>query len=161
MKLLKPLILLIFAISISCNKKDDGNNYHNFEYTTLTDNYNSQTNIFTRKYGYEENDSVNIKIILSAEEKKSILDSFLENEFFGLSKEIDCSSWMVQPRKYNHISLWNKVNRHSVTYISSPENFMLFCPSGIRFLKIEEKIQEILYSKTEIKSLPVSNIAYE
>lgn len=159
MKTIKQFLILAVAILISSCKNEKQLKHQYFDYNTLTDHYNSETNTFTRRYNYD--DSINIKIKLTEFEKQSILKSFDENNFMNLSKEIDCSSWGVQPQEYTKISLWNKKTKHSVTYISTYENFMLFCPSGKKFLNIERKINDIIYAKQEIKSLPISEIAYE
>ena len=155
---MKNVILFLLIFIISC-KESSYQEYNNFEFKTLTDSYNSKTNTFIRIYNY--NDSNNIKIKLDDTEKQLILETFKENNFLKLSNKIDCSSWMTQPKNYTTISLFGNNKRHDVEYISTHENLMLFCLNGKKFLKIEEKINEILYSKPEVKALPKSNIAYE
>lgn len=167
MKIIKFIFPILFAILYCCKNDNEYlsdksqknlnttkrnylsiNNEINFDYESLTDYYNSQTGIFIRKLN--DNDSIETKIKLSNTEKSIIVNSFLKNDFLNLSKEIDCSSWGVQPQLYTSISLWKKKNKHSVTYISTLNNFIFLCPNGKKFLKIKAKIEEIIYSKKEI-----------
>ena len=112
MKIYTFLSILFFSIlTVACDNERQ-TSYKNFEYESLTDKYNSQTNVFTRKYN--DGDSLSVKIKLSDDEKITILNRFYDNNFLKLSKEIDCSSWGVQPQIYTSISLWNK--RQSEVY---------------------------------------------
>lgn len=137
----------------SCSKKEQLEPSSSFRFENLTDSYDSNTAIFSRRYA---SDTIKIKILLSQKEKKLILQSFSENNFQDFPNEIDCSSWGKNPKIYDELSL----NNYKVKYIHNVDRG-LFCLKGKKFTNISALIHEILISKPQVKKLEISNIYYE
>lgn len=137
----------------SCNRKVELAPNSSFGYENLTDSYNSKTNIFERKYS---DDTIKIKIILTENERKKILEVFSTNKFQSFPHEIDCSKWGVNPKIYDNLFL----NNFSVKYTHNSDDTW-FCPNGKRFGKINATIEYIILNKPEIKKIESSDIAYE
>lgn len=146
------LLGIYSLLSYSCSEKTESQPV--FTYRNLTDRYNSKTGIFTRFY--DSNESVSVKVKLTAEEEKQIADLFRETGFKNLPQKIDCTEWGVQPVLYDELSL----DGYSVTYQSSPGS-RWFCFKGDRFEKIMSTLQHIVLGKPEVKRLEMSGIFYE
>lgn len=150
-KFYSAICCLLFLIS--CTRKAESTTNSSFGYESLNDSYNSKTNIFERKYS---DDTIKIRIILTEDERKKILEVFSTNKFQSFPHEIDCSKWDVSPQIYDHLFL----NNFSVKYIHNSDDTW-FCPTGKRFSKINAAIQDIILNKPEIKKIKSSDIAYE
>ncbi len=146
-------LLCTFSLLLSsCSEKTESQPV--FTFKNLTDRYNSQTGVFTRVYGVDE--SVSVKVKLTAEEKNQIEDVFRETGFKNLPQIIDCTKWGVQPVHYDELSL----NGYTVQYQSSSGD-RWFCFKGNRFEKIMSMLQNIVLNKPEVKRLEMSSIFYE
>ncbi len=153
-KFCKAIIGMIWIFFFtSCSKKVQLEPNSSFGFEDLTDSYESNTAIFTRRY-YD--DTIRIKVKLSLDEKKQILKSFSENNFQNFPDEIDCSNWGTNPKISDELTL----NNHKVKYIHNI-NIGLFCLKGKKFSKISILIKNILMNKPAVKKLEISNIAYE
>lgn len=145
-------IMWIFSFT-SCSEKTQLDSNSSFGFEDLTDSYESNTAIFTRRY---YNDTIRIKVKLSLDEKKQILQSFSENNFQNFPDEIECLNWGTSPKIYNELTLDN----HTVKYIHNIDED-LFCLKGKKFSKINILIKDIVTNKPDVKKLEISNIAYE
>ncbi|MFZ4930787.1 hypothetical protein [Chryseobacterium sp. Mn2064] len=156
MKIYFPYIicLLIVCISLtSCGDKNTIDPDSTFVYSNLTDTYDSQTDSFTRNY---DSHKTTVKLHLTKEEKEKILETFSENAFQNLPGTIDCSTWGYYPKIYDKLSL----NTMNVKYIHNVDKSWL-CYNGKKFDKVYKIIEDIIFSKNEIKQLEPSSIAYE
>lgn len=147
------IICYLLMVLTSCSEGIKLNSNTQFGYEDLWNNYDSETNVFMRKYS---NDTIRVKIELTKNEREKILQSFSENHFQDLPKEIDCSKWGRQPIIYDEISLGNS----RVKYLHNSEDGW-FCPNGKKFNKIYTIIQDIILNKPDVKKLEPSDIAYE
>lgn len=140
---------------IRCNRKPvirQSDKYFGFE--SLSDSYNSKTNVFVRKYS---DDTIYIKIALTKDEENNIIKSFKDNNFEYFPHEIDCTKWGVSPKVYNKLFL----DDNEVTLISNSGRSSWFCLKEKKFIKINSVLQNIILEKPEIKKLDPSDIYYE
>lgn len=150
-RILLYLLLLIFITS--CKDKEAlTTNVILVGYQNLSDSYDTQSNIFERKYS---DDTIKIKLVLTTDEKNIIIKAFNDNDFCKFPDEIDCKTWGVSPIVYNQLTLGNK----NVMYIHS--NSSWFCFNGNKFSKIQEIFENIVNNKEEVKRIPESDIFYE
>lgn len=153
-KFCKAIIGVVWVFFFtSCSKKAQLESNSSFVFKDLTDSYESNTATFTRRY---YNDTIRIKVKLSLDEKKQILQSFSENNFQKFPNEIDCSNWGTSPKIYDELTLDN----HTVKYIHNIDED-LFCLKGKKFSNINILIKDIVMNKPDVKKLEISNIAYE
>jgi len=150
-KIISCILCLMFFIA--CGKKEQLNPNSLFSYEDLTDSYDSNTTTFTRRYN---DDTIKIKVMVTQDEKKHILQSFSENNFQNFPKRIDCSSWGVSPKIYDELTLDNL----TVQYVHNVKK-SFFCTDGKRFNEISILIKEIILNKPEVKKLEMSDISYE
>jgi hypothetical protein len=154
--MMKKKIIIVYILiffSVSCKKDEGLYSYKSFGFEDLTDSYNSGTGVYKRKYS---NDTIEIKIVLTKEEREIIIKSFSGNNFFELADKINCKLW-GNPVYYDILFLDN----HIVSYENSFSEDKWFCPSGKRFNEINTLMQKIIFNKQEIKKLKPSDIAYE
>ncbi|MGH1518971.1 hypothetical protein [Chryseobacterium sp. JK1] len=146
-------LLIVFMSLTSCRNKNTIDQDSTFVYSNLTDTYDSQTDSFTRNY---DSHKTTVKLHLTKEEKGKILEAFSENGFQNLPGTIDCTTWGYHPKIYDRLSL-NTIN---VEYIHNVDRSW-FCYNGKKFDKIYTIIENIIFTKNEIKQLEPSSIAYE
>ncbi|AYZ37469.1 hypothetical protein EGY07_18970 [Chryseobacterium indologenes] len=150
------ITLSLFSILlINCSEGTKPTNNSTFGFKNLNSSFDSKTNIFIRRYSYD--DSIAIKVVLTKDERKKILHAFLENKFQKLPNKINCTSWGVSPKIYESIFLDNSI----VEYTHNSNDKKWFCFGGEKFNKINAVMQNIILSKPEIKKLKPSEIAYE
>jgi hypothetical protein len=147
------LSILSLLTIYSCKEKNISKSDFEFTYSDLNDRYDSQTGIFTRTYA---DDTINVKVELTENEKLQILKIFQDNDFENMPNEINCSEWGVHPTMYYNLSL----NNLKVRYIKTSGDHW-FCFNGKKVEKINAIIQSIILNKAEIKTLEDSNIFYE
>lgn len=147
---------MLFSMSLtSCSEKDKQDSHTTFGFRNLSDSFDSKTGIFTRRYS---EDSAQIKLVLTENERTKILKSFAENQFQYFPREIDCSSWRYHPTKYDYINLNDKTVRYTYNGLGN-EGF--FCIKGKRFHKVSKVIQDVIMNKSEVKKLKPSDVYYE
>lgn len=147
-------LLIIFSM-ITCNRKPAiKHSYKYFGFESLSDSYNSKTQVFVRKYS---DDTIYVKIVLTKDEENSIIKSFKDNDFEYFPREVDCSKFGVSPKAYDKLFLDN----NEVTLISNRGGGSWFCLKEKKFININSVLQSIILEKPEIKKLPPSDIYYE
>lgn len=147
------LAICCLLFLVSCNRKVKLNPNSSFGYESLTDSYNSKTNIFERRYS---DDTIKIEIILTENEREKIIKAFSENQFQSFPHEIDCSKWGTNPKIYDELF----IEGFSVKYIHNRDD-RWFCSNGKRFNEINTIIQDVILNKSEIKKIESSDISYE
>ena len=185
MKIIKILFFYIVFISLnSCNESNAVKNKkeqfetNNFDYSLYnsekfkfiisddsSDNFNSETNILSRKY---RDSTVNIKIELTPKENETIFKLCKELNVRSFPKEIrNLSDYSILPsfNLYLKFCFVDNCNEVELNDELLDKKILSLNPQHIKedsnkFLIIYNKIWKIIGSKNDFKNLPESDLMY-
>lgn len=124
-----------------------------FKVNSLTHSYDSETQIYKRKY--VDNEIVS-KIVLSENELKLIKDSFDKNEFKDFPNRLACDN-SIDVLPVDNISMQlNDANK--ITVCINSNCFKINKKQEARFNEIWNLVFSILENKNDIKKLKTSDI---
>lgn len=154
-KIIFPLLLCV-----SCNWKEEVPKDFNFSFSfDNTEKINTFDSTYTRKYIFH--DKI-VELILTNQEKQEIYSVMLESRIMTMPDKFEFNSDKNEPCiipytvDYLEIRMNGKTKKIEYSYRCKPKNKKI----SAKYLKMINKILNIIQSKKEIKNLPESDMMF-